>query len=174
MSTRSKHQSDIDQINNIADAKGIDLDDIEVNESTTDEGDRMITFRIMETKAESEEDSVGIQVSKLPEIQTADMTFRNEIQSKMSSLKRHLSGSTEEAAAESRDERTNSDDEDTESSRTRTRTHSSGDGPGASIDDAIADLEQRMDDIEDRVEAIESKADALDGLQKIMNGDSDE
>ena len=174
MSTRSKFQSEIDQINNIADAKGIDLDDIEVTESTTDEGDRMITFRIMETKAESEENSVGIQVSKLPEIQTADMTFRNEIQSKMSSLKRHLSGVTEEAAAESRETGDTGEESSSVSSRTHTQTVPLDDGPGASIDARLANLDQRVEELEDRVEAIEEKADALDGLQKIMNGGSDE
>jgi len=92
MSTRGRFQSEVNQIESIAETKGIELDDIEVRETETDDGDELIVFRILETKAESEEDSVGVQVSKMPSVQTGEMSFRNDVQNKMASLKKYLSG----------------------------------------------------------------------------------
>lgn len=181
MSTSSRFQAEVDQIESIAETKGIDLDDIEVREAETDDGDELITFRIYETKAETEEDSVGVQVSKMPSIQTGEMTFRNDVQNKMASLKKYLSGSQpsdhadEDPEAENDDEESDSTTESTSTSRSRTLTvETDGDGPGAEIDARLSAIEQRLDDLEARVETIEDKSEALDGLQKIMGSNGGE
>lgn len=177
MSTRSRFQAEINQIESIAETKGIELDDIEVRESETDDGDELITFRVYETKAESEEDSVGVQVSKMPSVQTGEMTFRNDVQNKMASLKKYLSGNQPSDRADEDPEAESDDDSEessstTSTSRSRTRTvDTDGDGPGAEIDARLSAIENRLDDLETRVETIEDKSEALDGLQKIMGSD---
>jgi len=180
MDSRSKWQAEISQIESIAETKGIDIDDIEVREDTTDGGDQLVVFRILETQAETEEDSVGVQVSKLPSVQTGDMTFRNDVQKKLSSLKNYLSESSEMVAAE-QDETTDdtttetveeSSTEQTTSSQTSTQPTSSG-GPGATIDARMDEIESDLRDLELRVEAIEEKAEVLDNFQQML-GETDD
>lgn len=179
MSTSRRFDKEINQIESIAETKGIELDDIVVNETTTDDGDELITFRILETKAETEEDSVGVQVSKMPSVQTGDMAFRNDVQNKLKSLKRYLAGEQpSEKVDEESDERDSDDSEreqraDTSQSHTRTREDYDGGGPGAEIDARLHEIEDRLDDLEARVAEIEDKSEALDGLQKIMGGDDE-
>jgi len=171
MSTSSRFQAEVNQIESIAETKGIELDDIEVRES--------ITFRIYETKAETEEDSVGVQVSKMPSIQTGEMTFRNDVQNKMAALKKYLSGNQpSDRADEDPEDADDTDDStsDTTQSTSRTRTTSTTDvdgGPGAEIDARLHEIEERLDNLEARVETIEDKSEALDGLQKIMGADDE-
>jgi len=172
MSTRGRFTEEINQIESIAETKGIDLDDITVRETETDEGDELIVFRILETKADTEEDSVGVQVSKMPSVQTGEMTFRTDVQNKLTALKRHLSGrdASEDATGDVEQETDDASDTTTDTT-SRTRTSGDANGPGAEIDARIRTVEQRLDDLESRVEEIEDKADALDGLQKLMHGD---
>lgn len=169
MSTSSRFQAEVDQIESIAETKGIDLDDIEVREGETDDGDELITFRIYETKAETEEDSVGVQVSKMPSIQTGEMTFRNDVQNKMASLKKYLSGNQPADKADEDPEEVAEGDGDE-----NTTTSTDGSGPGSEIDARLNEIEDRLDSLEARVETIEEKSEALDGLQKIMGDGSDE
>lgn len=182
MSTAGRFQSEVNQIESMAETKGIELDDIEVRETEAEDGEELIVFRILETKAESEEDSVGVQVSKMPSVQTGEMTFRNDVQNKLASLKKYLSGNqpSEQVEEDPETEKTNdTDDTSDQSSRTRSRTRSAssagggGSGPGAEIDARLSEIEDRLDDLEARFENIEDKADALDGLQKLMGGDNE-
>jgi len=185
MSTSSRFQAEVNQIESIAETKGIELDDIEVRESETDDGDELITFRIYETKAETEEDSIGVQVSKMPSVQTGEMTFRNDVQNKMAALKKYLSGNQPSDRADEDPEAEEGDDgaevpdstgqQRAQPSRTREEYEYDGDGgPGAEIDARLHAIEQRLDDLEARVETIEDKSGALDGLQKIMGSDGGE
>lgn len=167
MSTRGRFQSEVNQIESIAETKGIELDDIVVRETETDDGDELIVFRILETKAESEEDSVGVQVSKMPSVQTGEMTFRNDVQNKLNSLKKYLSDNQPADRVEEEPETDAETDDATQSARTRTRS-TDGTGPGAEIDARLTEIEERLDDLEGRVEEIEEKAGALDGLQQLM------
>lgn len=175
MSTRGRFSSEVDQIESIAETKGIDLDDVDVREGTTDDGDELITFRIYETKAESEEDSIGVQVSKLPSIQTGDMTFRNDVQNKMNSLKRYLAGEqpSDQVDEEPDESDTESDEADTterEPVQTDSEQRSTQSGTvGAEIDRRFSEIESQLDALESRVEDLEQKGEALDGLQKLMN-----
>lgn len=181
MDSRSKWQAEINQIESIAETKGIDLDDIQVREDTTDDGDQLVVFRILETQAETEEDSVGVQVSKLPSVQTGDMTFRNDVQKKLSSLKNYLSESSEMVAAEQDDdeatvaETSDEDPRDTkQTDRSQTHTRSTdGSGPGAEIDARMDEIESDLRDLELRVEAIEEKAEVLENFQQML-GETDD
>jgi hypothetical protein len=184
MSTTSRRfDQEIDQIESIASTKGIELDDIVVNETTTDDGDELIVFRILETKAESEKDSVGVQVSKMPSVQTGDMAFRNDVTNKLNALKRHLAGNQPSEELDENEDESDSDQTEsdtsasTESSLTRTREefdYEGNGGPGAEIDARLSAIEAQLDDLEARVAAIEDKSEALDGLQKIVGGGDDE
>lgn len=172
--SRRQYQDEINQIESISNTKGIDIDDIVVEEETTEDGDDLIVFRVLETNAESEEDSVGIQVSKMPSVQGADMTFRNDVQRKMNSLKKYLAG--DEGEVQNLDENTDTSDDtsdDVDPDRetpvqrdTRTRDGDTS-GPGAEIDARLTAVEARMDELEDRVEEYE---DALDALQQLTGG----
>jgi hypothetical protein len=173
---RGRYNKEIKQIESIAETKGIDLDDIVVNETETKDGDEMIVFRVLETKAETETDSVGVQVSKVPSIQTGDMAFRNEVQNKLNALKRHLSG---EQPSEQLEQDENEQDQTDDASDTRLNTQSSrtrigdGAGPGAELDQRLMDVEERLHDLEARVEELEEYIDALEGLQKIVGQTDD-
>ena len=174
METRSQYSQEQDQIRSIAETKGVDIDDIDVIEGETDAGDELVTFRIYETKAETEAESVGVQVSKLPGLQeTSDMQFRNDIQDKLNSLKRHLSSETDDTEpVETTDDESDSTDEsvDTQSTRARTRTEGdSGDGPGATLDAQLSAIEKRLSEVEDRLDELEEKGEALDGLQQLID-----
>lgn len=166
MNNGTRWQTEVDQIESIADTKGVEIDDIEVNETETEDGDDLVTFRIYETKAESEEDSVGVQVSKMPNVQTGDMTFRNDIQRKLSKLKQHVSGD---------DEVPDPPEPETESTvtRNRYRPDPSGDGPGSQLDAEINAIHDRIDELEARMDEFEEKSEALDGLQQLMGGDDE-
>lgn len=172
MTLNRRWDKEVDQIERIADAKGVELDDIEVIETETDDGDEMVLFRAYETKAETEEDSVGIQVSKIPSVQTGEMTFRNDVQSKISALKRHITGQQQEELQEVEEEFDGESDSTSSSSRTRDRNRSrpepSGDGPGAQLDAEIEAIHDRLDEFEERLEELEDKSEALDGLKQLM------
>lgn len=182
MSTDRRFRKEIDQIESIAETKGIELDDIDVRETTTDDGDELIVFRILETKAETEEDSVGVQVSKMPSVQTGDMAFRNEVQNKLKALKRHLAGQqpADEVEAQADDQDSNGEQSDSSPDTGRKTTHTRDyvddydGGPGAELDQRLRAVEAQLDDLEERVAELESKSEALDGLQQLMQGDSDE
>lgn len=184
MNRISGYEKEVNQIESIAETKGVELDEIDVRESTTDEGDELIVFRILETKGESEMDSVGVQVSKMPSVQTGDMTFRDDVQNKLGALKRHLADENEPEDADDTEQAqtddtadSSKDESDSTSTTSRTRTRDtrsvSGDGPGAEIDARLTEIEDRLDDLEGRVETIEDKAEALDGLQKLMGSDDE-
>lgn len=180
--TRARFADEINQIESIAETKGVDLDDIEVRNSETDTGDELITFRIYETKTDNETDSVGVQVSKMPSVQTGDMTFRNDVQNKLSSLKQHLSDEmpsdrVEDEAdpsdgneAESATDRSESDTTEPESDPTTdTRTYNA-DGPGSELDMEIQMLRDRVSDLEAQLAEYEE---TLDAMQKLTGVDSD-
>lgn len=187
MSARSisgNYRSEIEQIESVAETKGIELDDIVVNETTTDDGDDLVVFRVYETKADDDVDSVGVQVSKMPSVQTGDMTFRNDVQNKLMALKKHLAG---EQPSDRVDEGRDSDDvsdsqqsdetaQEQRESRTRTRDTASigGAGPGAEIDARLRDIEDHLDELESRVSELEDKSEALDGLQKLVGNTTEE
>lgn len=181
MSSRSlsRFDAEVSQIESIAETKGIEIDDIEVSESETDTGDQLVTFRIYETKAETEEDSVGVQVSKMPSVQTGDMTFRNDVQNKLSSLKNYLSG--EMPSERVADEADPSDGTETESDTDRsepdttnaesdpttdTRTYNAN-GPGSELDMELQMLRDRVSDLEAQLAEYE---DTLDAMQTLTGG----
>lgn len=176
MSTRSRFQAEIDQIESIAETKGIDIDTINVRESQTDEGEELIVFRVLETEGDSEEDSVGVQITKMPSVQTGEMTFRNDVQKKISALKQHLSSeqASDDGETVEDDDAATESDTTRDASRGRTRQTSRGDGPGAEIDARLTEIENRLDDLESTVAEIEDKSEALDGLQKLIGDDDGE
>lgn len=169
MSTSRRYAKEIKQIESIAETKGIDLDDIVVNETETKDGDEMVVFRVLETKAETETDSVGVQVSKVPSIQTGDMAFRNEVQNKLNALKRHLSGEqpSEQLEADEIEQETGDESSDSRSASDA----GNADGPGAELDARLRAVEAHLDDLDARISELEDKSEALDGLQKIVGGD---
>jgi hypothetical protein len=153
----SRYETEVGQIENIADTKGVELDDIEVKETETDDGDDLVAFRIYS------EAGPKVQVSKMPNIQTGQMTFRDDVQNKLSALKREISGPDEDEVED--------DDADTDTTD-RSASHSrSTDGPGARIDDEIEAIHDRLDEFEERLEAVEEKSQALDGLKQLMDSD---
>lgn len=165
---KDKHRTEVDQIQNIAETKGVEIEDIEVKESSTEDGDDLVVFRIYSA------DGPKVQVSKMPNVQTAQMTFRDDVQNKISALKRHITTDGEPDEPEpAPDEGEESDS--TQSSRTRTRNRSrpepSGSGPGAQLDAEIEAIHDRLDELEGRIEELEDKSEALDGLQQLMNND---
>jgi hypothetical protein len=169
--SRREWQKEIDQIESIVDTKGVDIDEIEVNETKTDDGDKVVSFRVYETKAESEEDSVGVQITKMPDVQTGDMKFRNDVQNKISALKQYLSNDGEVPdPPESNSDDGSESDTDTTSNRTERTREKSADGPGSKLDGEIEAIHDRLDELEARIEAMEEKSEALDGLQQLMQG----
>lgn len=168
----SGYKSEIEQIESIAETKGIDIDDIEVNKTETKEGDDMVVFRILETKAETEEDSVGVQVSKVPSVQTGEMAFRNDVQQKLNALKKHLSGENE-GQPQGTDEEVSdgSSASDRSTQETRSTRNVGGSGPGSEIDSRLRALEEDYEELDERLSELEEKAEALDGLQKLMGED---
>lgn len=175
----SEHENDIDQIERLADAKGIELDEVEVIEDENDDGDRLVHFRCYETAVYDDdgeidaEQSVAVQVTKMPEIQTTDDTFRRDVQNKLSALKKYLSGESPEEQAEELDAETTDDtDEDTGSQRQTADVDRSidvdEDAPGATIDAQLASTQQRLDELEQRVDELEQYVDALEGLQQLL------
>jgi len=177
MSTRSinRFDTEVEQIESIAETKGIDIEDIDVMQSETDTGDELVTFRIYETKADTEADSVGVQVSKMPSVETGDMTFRNDVQNKLSSLKNYLSGEmpserVQDDADESDGTNTESDTDATErpergseSDTTDTRTYNA-DGPGSELDMELQMLRDRVSDLEAQLESYEETLKAMQQL----------
>lgn len=179
--TRARFADEINQIESIAETKGVDLDDIEVRNSETDTGDELITFRIYETKTDNETDSVGVQVSKMPSVQTGDMTFRNDVQNKLSSLKQHLSDEmpsdrVEDEADPSDTEQTEDDVTDAVSDTTQPASDTSPsrtrdvDGPGSELDAELQMLRDRVSDLEAQLAEYEE---TLDAMQKLTGVDSD-
>lgn len=184
----SRYASDVDTIEDVAEAKGLadEIDDIDVYEEENDQGDQIVVFRIYTKKVlddgeVDEKQSVGTQVTKMPDIQTAGNTFHNNVQNTLSQLKKYLGGSTgtddddelEEAArSSSMDE---DDDKDDTSTDGRTIDYTiEADSPGRQIDEHLSETEARVSDLEDRVEELEEYVDALEGLQKLMGSSGDE
>lgn len=166
----SRHKGDIRTIENLADTKGIDIDDIEVEETETTDGDDAIQFRVYETKAETEKESVGFQVTKVPSMPTSEESFRNTVQNKFSALKRALSSDGQDDIEDEEVEESQSSS--TRTSRTQTRDVSfDGDSPEKELLARREQLEARVDELEERVETLEEYVDALEGLQKLMGGD---
>lgn len=184
MNGEQRFRDEIQTIESVAETKGVEIDDIEIIDGETGDGDELITFRIYETRAETDEDSVGVQVSTIPSLQTGSMKFRDDVQNKITSLKRHIAGEepsdTVSDPTESTDKEDSrdivDDDEVPENSKQGpvTADAEEADRPGATIDAQIREIEQRMESIEERVEEIEDKSQALDGLQKLMQGESDD
>lgn len=172
----SSYPSRVDRIESIADSKGVELDDVEVFEH---EDDDVLTFRMYTKKAETEEDSVGIQVSVMTGGTMADMDFRNRIQNAISELKRSGS-STDEDDTERETEADNRElqDEKTEeptNKRVRDRGEISSDEPELDLLELrrrrrqeIDDLEDRIEELEGRVETMEEYLDALEGLRSLI------
>jgi len=169
----SRWDSDVTKIRNTIDAKGLedDVEDIDIIEDVTDDGDDIVTFRIYTDKvlnddgSVDEKSSVGVQVSKMPGMKTSQQTFRNNVQSTLSRLKRHLYGDDEE---EDLPEPEEEDTPERESTENRSLPDVNG-GPGSQIDAKIEHLEQRVDELEDKIEDLEEYVEALEGLKKVLD-----
>jgi len=188
-------QGDIDRIERLADTKGVDIDRIDVRESTTDDGDPLVAYRVYtdlvltDTDAVDEEASVGFQVSKLPNSPLGDEQFWSNVQRKLSSAKQHTGGSDSVSDSESdptdteESDRTEDDDEsDSTDGRSGLTTVESGSeygsdsgsmlgpgyGPGARIDHRLDEITDRLDDIEARVDRLDEQNDELASLQDAL------
>lgn len=175
MTMQSSYDTEKEQIRSVADTKDIDIDKIEVSEGTNDDGDTVVQFRVYETYSDDPDERVAVPVSKMVGMEMSDVSFREEVNRKLSKLKRYLQNDqsvdddTEQVEQETAD---GVDDDTKQSSRTRTRQSrpTSGDGPGAELDAEIEAIHGRLDDLEARIEALEDKSEALDGLQQLMQG----
>lgn len=175
--SRSEWRDELNQIESICETKGVDIDEINVVETTTDDGDRLINFRVYS------EDGPKVQISKMPSVQTGEMTFRNDIQNRISALKRHIQGDgdPEPEDAPEPDNTSGQDDETDRRNSRRQRRSGDGQGPGSQLDRQIDDMESdidsiesRLDDIEARIEEVEQKTEVLDGFQKMMQSDGND
>jgi hypothetical protein len=190
---RPGRQGDIDRIERLADTKGVDIDRIDVRESTTDDGDPLVAYRVYtdlvltDTDAVDEEASVGFQVSKLPNSPLGDEQFWSNVQRKLSSAKQHTGGSDSVSESESgrtdteESDRTEDDDEsDSTNGRSGLTTVESGSepgsvlgpgyGPGARIDHRLDEITDRLDDIEARVDRLDEQNDELASLRDTLAG----
>lgn len=171
----SRWETDITKIENTIEAKGLDddVEDIDIIEGTNDSGDDVVTFRIYTDKvlnsdgSVDEESSVGVQVSKMPGMKTSKQTFRNNVQSTLSSLKRYLYSDDEDE--EVPEEYEESEDTTETSSTTNVDVDVDG-GPGTQLDAKIKELDQRVEELEDKVEELEDYVEALEGLKTALDG----
>lgn len=168
--------SDVERIRKTAEAKGLELDDIEVEKDTNDDGDKLKRFLVYETKVEDdngdtlEADSVGVQITKMQDMQMSDQAFQQSMNSKLSSLVRYIRGGSEQDDDIPDPEEVDRDDVGggkSETTRERTVERDVDSGVGAELDNELARIEQRLDELEERVEAIEDKAEALDALKQL-------
>lgn len=175
-------EMDLETIEREARNRGLedDIDDVVVEEGANKQGDETVTFRVYTKKVTDgngnvdEAASVGAQVVKMPELETADGTFKNDVQNTLDALKRHLYGDEEDEDLPEPDRERSTDDGGTatqDPSGSAPTTEVSGDGPGATIDGQIQDHEARISDLEDRIEELEEYVDALEGLKQLMGGD---
>jgi hypothetical protein len=86
-----RYQNEINRIESMADSKGIDVDDIEVEEDEDGQGNEIIRFLVYETKRDTLADSIVARISKLPNNPMADQQFQNDVSSTLSELKKHVS-----------------------------------------------------------------------------------
>lgn len=173
-SAKKKWSKEVGQIESICETKGVEIDELEVRESETEDGDDIVAFRVYS------EDGPKTQITKMPSVQTGEMKFRDDVQNKISALKRAISN--EDGIPEPEDDRDDeedgeqSDETQQQSSRTRTRDRPEpiGDGPGSQIDKEIHEIHVKLEELEDRIEELEDKSEALDGLQQLMQGGNDD
>jgi hypothetical protein len=173
----NQRPTEIDQIESIAETKGIEIDDIEVLEGTTDDGDRIYTFRIFETRGESMDDSVAIQVSKIPSTPQADMTFRNELQRKYNSLKDYVTGDesvTEPNPIEADEQVESATNDATAGTDEIDLSNETVDSPEHELAQRRQRLEQQVEQLDQRVSELEEYIDALEGVKKLMGDNNDD
>lgn len=175
MNNRSQNK-DVETIERVADTKGVPIDDIEVVHSTTDDGDSVTLFRVYSP------DGPKVQITKIQDMETTQMLFRDEIQRKLSALKRSLASenSDTEPTAESEPEPNgeanakttagtkDTVDETTTSTETDTATDRTASTPGNHLDERLESLQDDIDVIDKRLTELESKADALENLEQIF------
>jgi|APHM01.1.fsa_nt_gi hypothetical protein len=157
----------IEQIRSIAETKGIEIDDIE-HKTTTDDGGTVHTYNIYETHADTEENSVGIQATYVPNAPEPQMMFRNQVQKKMGSLKEYMAGDTtgtdEPVAADDSDDL--SQPEPAEPAETTQSPSLKPDEvtPGQTLDQRLGELEARIEALEATVEEHDETVGALGNL----------
>jgi hypothetical protein len=160
---------DINTIESIAERNELELDEIESQETQTDDGDPCFVYRAYSTKAETEEDSVGIQVSKVPTSPMGDQTFRQQVRRKLSKLSQHVNGDADQNAAELETTADEQSDAQIPQQPQQSQSVDSTGAVGEQLDAELAQMKEQIDDIESRLSALEEKADALDGLQQLLD-----
>jgi hypothetical protein len=193
-----QHSQDVSQIERMAESKGIEIDDVDVDRNTDSNGNSVVTFTIYETKADSEADSIAGRVQKIENSPIADQQFQDDAQSVLSELKKVASGGEDALDRPERTEvdRSDRDDESVEPDDVAAEPDTTSDTkmeekPQNSVDPDATDvdvsgepeqslleqrraLERRVTELEQQVEEIKEYAEALEGLSKLVDSGEDD
>jgi hypothetical protein len=192
-----QYTQDVNRIERMADSKGLEIDDVDVNNDTDSNGNSVVTFTIYETKADTEADSIAGRVQKIENSPIADQQFQDDAQTVLSELKKVAGGSEEDLDRPERKEvdRSDRDGESVEPDGSEMESDATSDveieeKPENSVDSTVTDidasgepekamlekrreLEHRIGELERQVEEIKEYAEALEGLRKLVDSSED-
>lgn len=174
----SGYSTEISQIESIADTKGVEIEDIEVDETETESGNTVARFRIYHTRDDGDGNPIAVQASKVQGSHSPTGQFRNEVQNALSQLKNYLTtGSTQSPELEEIEEELEQEsDRDERSSRRSRRPQRSRNESDVGFDltadgvDVVVRVDaEEYDDIDDFVESTEQYQDLEARVERIEN-----
>lgn len=184
-----------DKIWREAEAKGIkdEIDHVEKEETTNDEGNDIVVYTVYidverdENGNIDEENSVGMQINDMPNLRNSDMHFNDRVGKAMRSIRDYVNGDgTQNTSESSEDDSERIDDGDDGSDGNSNKldqnksesvvddyNHDVGKNSevGVKIDEKFDSYEQRISDLEERMDEIEELTEMLNALKQIQDGD---